>query len=95
LVSNSLKCVKLFIVVFALLVSDTAACLASGLARCLALTATTVLCALAKVICLDCLDMFHCINLRNILVEKIIAYQSFKVNTNLKNLCVDYFANMC
>ena len=44
---------------FALLVSDTAAGLASGLARGLALAATTVLCACAKVTCLNSLDVFH------------------------------------
>jgi hypothetical protein len=45
--------------VLALLVSDTAACLASRLARCLALTATAVLCAFAKVTSFNSFDMFH------------------------------------
>ena len=44
---------------FALLVSDTAAGLASGLARCLALTAAAVLCAFAKVTSFNSFDMFH------------------------------------
>ena len=48
-----------FLCVFALLVCDTAACLASGLARSLAFAATAVLCALAKVASLKSLDVFH------------------------------------
>ena len=44
---------------FALLVSDTAAGLASGLARSLALTASALFCALAQIASLDGLDMFH------------------------------------
>ena len=48
--------------VLALLVSNTARCLASGLARCLALTAATVLCCLAKVLCIKCLNTLHSIN---------------------------------
>ena len=43
----------------ALLVSDTAAGLASRLARGLALAASTVLCALAKVLGFNSLDVFH------------------------------------
>ena len=43
----------------ALLVSNTAAGLASRLAGSLALAATAILCALAKVTSLNCLDMFH------------------------------------
>ena len=49
----------LLFLVLALLVSDAAAGLASGLARGLALTAATVLCALAKVTSLDSFDMLH------------------------------------
>ena len=45
--------------VFALLVCDAAAGLASGLARGLALAATAVLCTFAKVASLNGLDMFH------------------------------------
>jgi len=48
-----------FLCVFALLVSDTAACLASRLARCLAFAAAAVLSALAKVSRIQCFDMFH------------------------------------
>ena len=44
---------------FALLVSDTAAGLASGLARSLALTAAAFFCALTQIASLDGLDMFH------------------------------------
>jgi hypothetical protein len=44
---------------FALLVSDTAAGLASGLARSLALTAAAFFCALTQVASLDGLDMLH------------------------------------
>ena len=50
---------ELLLLVLALLVSDATAGLASGLARGLALTATTVLCALAKVASLDSLNMLH------------------------------------
>ena len=50
---------ELLILVLALLVCDTAGCLASRLAGCLALAATAVLSALAKVTCLNCLDMLH------------------------------------
>ncbi len=60
LVTHSLIWKKLLLfLVLALLVSDATAGLASGLARGLALTATTVLCALAKVTSLDSLNMLH------------------------------------
>ena len=52
-------CQELLILVFALLICDTAGCLASRLAGCLALAATTVLSALAEITCFNCLDMFH------------------------------------
>ena len=48
-----------FLGVLALLVRDAAAGLASRLARGLALAATAVLCALAKVTSFDGFDMFH------------------------------------
>jgi len=48
-----------FLGVFALLVSDAAAGLASRLARGLALAATAVLCALAQVASFDSFNMFH------------------------------------
>ena len=51
---------------FALLVSDTAAGLASGLAGSLALAATAVLCALAQVASFDGLNVFHGGNLHKI-----------------------------
>ena len=50
---------KLFLGVLALLVSDTAAGLASRLARGLALAATAVLCAFAKVASFNGLNMLH------------------------------------
>ena len=55
-----------FFGVFALLISDAAAGLASGLARSLAFTASTVLCAFAKVSCFDGFDMLHFGNLQYI-----------------------------
>ena len=48
-----------FLLAFALLICNTAAGLASGLAGSLALAATTVLCALAKILGLDSLDVLH------------------------------------
>jgi len=45
--------------VFALLVSDSAAGLASGLAGRLAFAATAVLCAFAKIASFDSFDMLH------------------------------------
>ena len=55
---------ELLLGVFALLVSDAAAGLASGLARSLAFAAATVLCAVAEVASFESLDMFHFIILR-------------------------------
>jgi len=49
----------LSVLVFASLICNTAAGLASGLAGSLAFAATAVLCAFAKVTSFDCLDMFH------------------------------------
>ena len=46
----------------ALLISDAAAGLASGLARSLALAATAVLCAVARIASFDSFDMFHVSN---------------------------------
>ena len=69
------------VMVLALLISDTAACFASGLARCLALTATAVLCAFAEITSLNCLDMFHDRNLHQIFV-KILSRFLYKVNSN-------------
>jgi hypothetical protein len=51
---------KLFLVlIFALLVSNAARSLASGLARSLALAAAAVLCGLSDVSCSDSLDSAH------------------------------------
>jgi len=55
------KCIGLFVVLFALalLICDTAAGLASRLAGGLALAATAVLSALAKVLCIKSFDTLH------------------------------------
>ena len=59
-VTHSLIGKKLLLfLVLALLVSNATAGLASGLARGLALTAATVLCALAKVTSLDSFNMLQ------------------------------------
>ena len=50
---------KLLALVFALLVCNAAAGLASGLARSLAFAAAAVLCAFAQVTGFQSLDMFH------------------------------------
>ena len=50
--------------VFALLVSNSAAGLASGLAGCLAFAAAAVLLACAEIAGLDGLDVFHIMNLQ-------------------------------
>ena len=53
-----------FLGALALLIGNTAAGLASGLARSLALAAAAVLCALAQIAGFNRLDMFHDGNLR-------------------------------
>ena len=76
---------KLLLSVLALLVSDTAAGLASRLARGLAFAATAVLCAFAKVTSFDGLDMFH--NRKppsNKFTPYIIAHFFAKVNKKVK-----------
>ena len=60
-----------FLSVFALLVSNTAGSLASRLAGSLALAASAVLCALAKILGLNGLDMFHCNNLPKIFTVEL------------------------
>ena len=78
---------QLFLGVLALLVSDTAAGLASRLARGLAFAATAVLCAFAKVTSFNGLDMFH--NRKppsNKFTPYIIAYFFAKVNKKVKIL---------
>jgi hypothetical protein len=57
--------VNLFLVVLALLVGDAAAGLAGGLAGSLALTAATVLGALAQVPGIQSLDPFHDVSLHS------------------------------
>ena len=59
---------QLFVLAFTLLISNTAACLASRLTRSLALTAAAVLCALAEILCFKSLD-FHYIRPPNILIS--------------------------
>ena len=56
--NNQIK--LLAFLVFALLICDAAACLASRLARCLAFAATAVLCAFTKITSFDSFDVFHC-----------------------------------
>ena len=59
LCAATVKLLAFLLTALALLVCDTAAGLASGLAGGLALAAATVLCALAKVLGLKGLDVFH------------------------------------
>ena len=85
---------KLLLSVLALLVSDTAAGLASRLARGLAFAATAVLCAFAKITSFDGLDMFH--NRKppsNKFTPYIIAHFFAKVNKNCEILRIfsDFF----
>ena len=54
-----LQLLALSLCVLALLVSDATAGLASRLARCLALAATAVLSAVAKIACFNSLNVFH------------------------------------
>ena len=67
---------------FALLVSDTAAGLASRLAGCLAFAAAAVLCALAEILCLKSLDTLHFSILPKIIIRYIIAHFFLQVNSN-------------
>jgi len=55
---------QLFTLFFALLICDTAACFASGLAGCLAFATAAVFSTVAKVAGFDCLNMFHNITLQ-------------------------------
>ena len=85
---------QLFLGVLALLVSDTAAGLASRLARGLAFAATAVLCAFAKVTSFDGLDMFHNRKPPNRkFTPYIISYFFAKVNKNYEILLIfcDFF----
>jgi hypothetical protein len=59
-ISSHIEALLLFgLLALALLICNTAARLAGGLAGSLALAAAAVLCALAKAACLDGLDMTH------------------------------------
>jgi hypothetical protein len=81
----------LFLGVLALLVSDAAAGLASRLARGLALTATAVLCALAKVASFNGLNMLHNGKPPNKeFTSYIVAYFFAKVNIK-----PDIFPDFC
>ena len=55
----TIKTELLAFLVFALLVSNSATGLASGLAGSLAFAASAILCAFAKVTGFDCFDTFH------------------------------------
>ena len=68
------------LLLLASLVCDAAAGLASGLAGSLALTAATVLSAVAQVAGLDGLDMFHGITLQYDLFPTILAQAKRYVN---------------
>ena len=70
----TVKLLAFLLAALALLVCDTAAGLASGLAGGLALAAATVLCALAKVLGLKGLDVFHIEHLRKIFASRILSY---------------------
>ena len=71
----------LLILIFALLVCNTAGCLASRLARCLAFAATAVLNALYEVTSSKCLDSLHGNSPYKInLYDKIISQNGRIVN---------------
>ena len=72
------------VLVFALLISDAAAGLASGLARSLAFAATAILCAFAEITSLNGFDMFHNIDLHIIINRYIISPSALKVNSRRK-----------
>jgi hypothetical protein len=78
------KCGLLFfsLAVLALLIRNAAACLASGLAGGLALTAATVYGTVTKIACFDSFDMQHnwILQSYSIFVHIISAYSDF-VNT--------------
>ena len=57
--ASGILCVHLFVLVFALLVSNAARSFASGLARSLALAATAVVNSLNDILGVDCLDSVH------------------------------------
>ena len=67
----------LFLCVFTLLISNTTASLASGLARCLAFATATVLCALAKVTSFKSLNSFHCCILHSRKIDNDKNYHHF------------------
>ena len=64
----------------ALLIGNAAAGLASRLAGSLALAASAVLCALAKVLGLNSLDMLHFDSLQKLFYSQIITYSFLLVN---------------
>ncbi len=71
--------------VFALLICDTAACLTSRLAGCLAFAAAAVLCALAEILCFKCLNTLHGFILLIKFIQAIITYNCRQVNYYLRN----------
>ena len=75
----TIKTELLAFLVFALLVSNSATGLASGLAGSLAFAASAFFCAIAKVASFYCFDMLHCDNLREIFYTQILYhYMSIK-----------------
>ena len=78
----------------ALLISDTAAGLASGLARGLALTATAVLCACTKVLCLKSCNTLHIYILHrtNIFVYYITQKSQCQSTERKKTGCIQFFS---
>ena len=68
---KKLKILLAFLLALALLICNAAAGLASRLAGSLAFAASAVLCALAKVLCLNSLDMLHCDSLQKVFTLKL------------------------
>ena len=79
LIVTALDEVRALLCVLALLVSDAAACLASRLARGLAFAASTVLCALAKALGFNSLDVLHNYSLQNKYFNKEIISQLYSL----------------
>ena len=69
-----------FLSAFALLVCDTAAGLACGLAGSLAFAAAAVLCALAEVAGVQSFDMFHTVTFYPKILDYTLAYRLMRVN---------------
>ena len=76
--------VQLLFLVLALLIGDTAAGLASRLAGSLALTAATILCALAQIAGLNGLDMLHDSNLHRNFPSNVTTNQRQSQHNRIK-----------